>query len=58
MEIIRYQKLLPRGKFTSDVVIPKWWLEMHQLTPGSTVRVIASPEKIVIESIKEPEAVE
>jgi phosphate uptake regulator len=53
MELTEVRKLLPRGSFSLDVTIPKWWAEGHDLKRGSEVKMTVTPERIVIEPIKE-----
>jgi len=45
--------LLPRGKFSLDVILPAWWLKMHKLKAGSAVTVEATPAKVTITPAKE-----
>jgi len=46
-------RLLPRGQYSLDVILPAWWLKMHNLKAGSAVVVEASPAKVTITPAKE-----
>ncbi|MDS0257532.1 AbrB/MazE/SpoVT family DNA-binding domain-containing protein [Thermoplasmatales archaeon AK] len=49
MELVETRKLLPRGNRSLDVVLPAWWIKAHYLKKGSRVRVITTPDRIIIE---------
>jgi len=46
-------RLLPRGKYSLDVIVPAWWLKMHGLKAGSAVVVEATSGKVTITPAKE-----
>lgn len=51
MEIIKREKVLSRGKFSLDVIIPAWWAKGNNIFAGSEVMITATPNRIVIEPL-------
>lgn len=52
MEIRKRKKVLPRGKFSLDVIIPAWWARGNHITAGTEVLITATPDRLVIEPLK------
>jgi len=52
-KIKEVHNLLPRGKYSLDVILPAWWLKMHGLKSGSAVTVESTPGKVTITPAKE-----
>jgi len=48
MKVEETRVLIPRGRFSNDVVLPRWWLKGNGLKAGSRVHLVTTPEKIII----------
>ena len=46
------RKLQAHGNFSIDVSLPKWWVSGHGLKAGSKVRLISTPEKVIVEPLE------
>jgi hypothetical protein len=51
--IIETHTLLPRGQYSLEVILPMWWLRMNKLKAGSSVRVEASPARVIVTPVKD-----
>ena len=51
MQIVTKKALLQRGKFSVDVILPAWWIKGHSLHAGSIVKMTATENYIVIETV-------
>lgn len=48
MELEEMRILQARGKFSTDVSLPAWWLKAHSLSRGSKVKLIATEDEVKI----------
>jgi phosphate uptake regulator len=48
MKVYESRKLITRGLYSLDVVLPAWWIRGHNLGAGSVVYMVATADKIVI----------
>jgi len=48
MKVEETRVLIRRGRFSNDVVLPRWWLKGNRLAAGSKIHLVTTPEKIII----------
>jgi len=48
MKVEETRVLIRRGRFSNDVVLPRWWLKGNGLGAGSKIHLVTTPEKIII----------
>jgi hypothetical protein len=53
MKVYETRKLITRGLYSIDIVLPAWWLKGHNLGAGSVVNLTITADKIQITPIQE-----